>query len=227
MRFQVPDSRFQNMRTCFGFTLTPNTRNLAPAFTLIELLAVCAIMVLISTLLLANQGKFGGQVLLQNFAYDMALSIRQAQVYGISVQSFGGNFNRTYGVHFSAPPSTSYWLFADDKNSGVPGIYDEGERLKNATYNITRQYVITDLCRLKKNSEQCGLEGLDILFQRPEPDALISWYTGSSTHECPTAQAGDCADGARIVVLSPRGETMSVKVTSSGQISVDQVVTNN
>src|SRR3989344_1409035 len=60
---------------------TQNSKLKTKGFTLIELLVVSAIVVMLATVILSSHGKFGGQVLLQNFAYDVALSIRQAQVY--------------------------------------------------------------------------------------------------------------------------------------------------
>src|SRR3989344_9303934 len=51
-------------------------------FTLIELLVVTGILVLISGLVLANNTRFGGAILLKNLAYDVGLSIREVQVYG-------------------------------------------------------------------------------------------------------------------------------------------------
>src|SRR3989344_6228445 len=75
-------------------------------FTLIELLVVTAIIVIVTSLVLINNNRFGGTVLLQNLAYDMAPSVREAQVYGISVLSFGGEFDFGYGMHFTANSQT-------------------------------------------------------------------------------------------------------------------------
>ncbi|MBP9757776.1 MAG: prepilin-type N-terminal cleavage/methylation domain-containing protein, partial [Candidatus Pacebacteria bacterium] len=72
-------------------------------FTLIEMLVVIGIIVVISGVILANNSRFGGVVQLQNLAYDIALSVRQAQVYGISVQRFNSSdtFASAYGMHFA------------------------------------------------------------------------------------------------------------------------------
>src|SRR5262249_48785596 len=89
-------------------------------FTLIELLVVCAIIVVITSLVLIDNNKFGGDVKLENFAYDVALSIRQTQVYGIAVERFGNNnFSTGYGMRFSLASPTTYILFADEDSTGV------------------------------------------------------------------------------------------------------------
>ena len=191
------------------------------AFTLIELLVVCGIMALIAGLMLANQTKFGGQVLLQNFAYDMALSIRQAQVYGISVQGYNASFKAGYGIHFDTN-NTRYILYGDTDNSGA---WNSTIDQQKAVLNITRSgYAINTKCVTVSGTETCGVKQLEIVFQRPEPDALISWQDSASTWHYYTA--GARADSARIEVISPRSEKMSVRISQNGQIAVDQAVTN-
>ena len=78
-------------------------------FTLIELLVVVAIIVVITGLILANSNKFGGQTMLQNLSYDIALSLREAQVYGISVRSNSGAFKTGMECILTLilPPSTA------------------------------------------------------------------------------------------------------------------------
>jgi prepilin-type N-terminal cleavage/methylation domain-containing protein len=177
-------------------------------FTLIELLVVAGIIALISSLVLVNNNRFGGQVLLQNLAYDMALSIRQAQQFGISVQNFQGDFGAAYGMHFQLTPTDGngvYVLFADavDRN----GLYGDGELVQSTT--ISQNYRIADLCVTNSGVETCGLSSLDITFQRPEPDAYIRSTVVSGLSE-----------SARIRVVSPRGDTKDITVEANGQIAV-------
>ena len=204
------------------------------AFTLIELLAVVAIMALMAGIVMSNQGKFGGQVLLQNFAYDVALSVRQAQVYGISVQRFGtGRFNAGYGIYVNDSVSTRYTLFADSSPLIADGLYTEGSDEQRATMNITRGYFISKLCVPKGADAVSCTEASEvhILFVRPEPDALISWRgegAGAPLHRClPSRTNTNCGADARIVMQSPRGDTMSVIISGNGQIAVDQTIINN
>lgn len=182
-------------------------------FTLIEMLVVTAIIVLVSSAILANSGRLGGQFILDNFAYDLALTLREAQQYGISVQNFGGNFNVAYGVHFDSSSPTTYVLFADATTPN--GLYDTGELVQS--YTITRGFKIAAICSTASTIgvEDCTLTKLDVLFKRPEPDALISKNDASCLLSLPNCQAT-----ARIIMIAPRGNTKSIVIPANGQMSV-------
>lgn len=192
------------------------------AFSLIELLVVTAIIVIVSTLTLVNNSRFGGVVLLQNLAYDMALSIRQAQTYGISVRNAGsGNFNVLYGMHFDKADATHYEFYADT-SSPPSGAYDPSEHV-SPPYAIGRGYYIADLCATPGGgTETCGVSKLDIVFKRPEPDAHITAGDGTGETCIQNPDVDHCKESARIIVASPRGDMMSVVVGATGQISVPQ-----
>ena len=189
-------------------------------FTLVELLVVCAIMVVVGAIIFASNNKFGGQVLLQNLAYDVALSVRQAQVYGISVQRFNGAFNYAYGMHFDTSTPTAYNLFAD---VNANGLYAAGEDVAPSPYSIGRAYSILRLCAPAGSDLACTggtvVTKLDIVFIRPEPDAWIS----SGSVSCVPRTGTNCRASSRVVLQSPRGDKMSLKVFANGQIAVDQV----
>lgn len=195
------------------------TASIRRGFSLIELLVVTAIVVLITGVVLANNIQFGGNVLLQNLAYDVALSIRQSQVYGIAVRRFGtsASFGAPYGVHFDTANQTTYALFADANTTN--GLFDSGanpSELVQAT-SIVNGFKIKTLCAISAigQTETCGLSSIDIIFKRPEPDAYIS-INGISGTLNPT----NLQQQARIQFVSPRGSTMSVVVQANGQIAV-------
>lgn len=182
-------------------------------FSLIELLVVVGIFSLLSIVTISSNAAFGERITLETLAYDVALSVRQAQVYGIAVQRFGtgGDFNRGYGMHFdvsSGPASASYQLFADTLAGN--GTYDDGELVQETT--IRGGYRIIDLCVRAHgaSSEDCTISELNILFKRPEPDA----YIRTEDPEASTYELG------RIRVESPRGNRADIVVELSGQISV-------
>lgn len=173
-------------------------------FTLIEMVVVMGVIAVVSGVILVNNGRFGGQVLLQNLAYDIALSIRQAQVYGIAVQRFNNEYAAAYGMHFSISSPDIYLLFADVTT--VNGVYDgTSERVQSST--ITSNYGITAL-RINGCSGTV-VSNLDILFKRPDPDAFISAPPLSGLQQ-----------SACITVSSPRGDTKNVIVEVNGQIAV-------
>lgn len=190
-------------------------------FTLIELLVVTGILTIISSFVLVNNHRFGGAILLENLAYDIALSIRQSQAYGIAVRRFGtSNFGTGYGMHFSASMPTTYVLFADALSAN--GLYDGCPdtiscELVQST-QILRGYRVDDLCAKPSSGgvEICGLTQLDVLFKRPEPDAYIS-ANGVSGVANPAASQ----ERGRIILESPRGDRRSVVVEIAGQIAIE------
>lgn len=183
-------------------------------FTLIELLVVTAIIVVVSSIVLVNNNRFGGVIQLENLAYDVALSIRQAQVYGTSVQRYGaGDFSKGYGMHFSENDPQHYELFAD---VNADGFFTSDENVVPSPYTISSGFKVSALCVPEgTDAASCTrVSTLDIVFKRPETDAYIR-------------KNGEAAlnGSTRIVLMSPRGDVMSVLVGSNGQISVRREAT--
>ncbi len=173
-------------------------------------MVVSAIFMVLSSVVLSANTRFGNRVILQNLAHEMALTVREAQVYGIAVRRFAGsNFDVGYGMYFvpsSGETQTVYQLFGDVVANGV---YDGGETVRTIT--LAGGYRIVDICARNASSsiETCGLPGIHIMFYRPEPDALIRRAAGIPTD-----------DRVRIVLESPRGARAEVHVEASGQIAV-------
>lgn len=189
---------------------------------MIELLVVCAIIIVITGLVLIDNNKFGGDVTLENFAYDVALSLRQTQVYGIAVERFGTNFNTGYGMHFALATPTTYILFADEDNTG---IYDPAASPSEIvdTDTIDQGFAITGLCVIPEvGGTTCEpATEIDILFIRPQPDAYISaGVGGNSPASCIEQPGSSCYYEAQITLTSPKGDTRTVVVDTTGQISV-------
>ena len=92
-------------------------------FTLIELVITIAIFAAMTTYLLAKYGKFNQSLLLTNLAYDVALTIRTAQSFGLNVKAVTTNaeyvtpsFDFPYGAHFDSrsTKNKSFIFFADN-----------------------------------------------------------------------------------------------------------------
>lgn len=191
------------------------TKRYEKGFSLMELLVVTAIFVIITGITLASHSQFGGAVVLENMAYDVALSLRHAQLYGIAVRRFGAtDYNVGYGMHFGS--AATYQLFADSLEGN--GVYDcpsEQACELVETTTITGGHQISNMCVRSGASGdyECGKSDLDILFKRPEPDAYIRASTGGVAD-------GVVYDGAQIILTSPRGQTKTVSVERTGQIAV-------
>ena len=199
-------------------------------FTIVELMVVVTIMVIMTTVVLFNYNKFNESMLLSNFAYDMSLTIRQAQTYGVAVleapSATGStlnhsNFTYPYGVHLEPTPVNSFILFVDNPtNPAYKGMYVSAdaafERLQS--YKFQRGIKIKDICvNDLSGTTQCGLTGLDITFLRPDPDARIIATGGTAS--C-TSLSNPC--GSASIVLSTAGGdiTKNITISRTGQISV-------
>jgi hypothetical protein len=142
-----------------------------------------------------------------NLAYDIALSIRTAQTYGISAKGTINNasFSTPYGISFTNG-ATSYILFADTNASRV---YDATD--VPTTYNLHGAYKITSLCTLSGVTETCNRTRIDITFVRPNPDAKIVLDTNTPWTDAVEIKLGSTADASAL-------KTITVRTT--GQISV-------
>jgi prepilin-type N-terminal cleavage/methylation domain-containing protein len=62
-------------------------------FTLLELLVVIALMMIIYAMTLTNYNGLNKNIDVQNTAYDVALAIRETQLYGINKKLVSGEFS--------------------------------------------------------------------------------------------------------------------------------------
>jgi prepilin-type N-terminal cleavage/methylation domain-containing protein len=200
-------------------------------FTLFELLVVMAIMVVVTSVMLFNQAKFDSSTILRSLAYSVALSVRQAQVYGTSVlgtstpqvacsgfYAAGVCYVSAYGVYFNAASPGQYILFADLNNNGH---YDTGENIK--VFSFSTGYAVSQFCVTGINSgnpvTQCSnttISSLSILFKRPNPDAQFTALNASGN-----PISGDIYTSATIQMQNqgdPSG-ARSTTVTNTGLIS--------
>lgn len=198
----------------------------APAkggFTLIELLVVSAIVLVITTFIFFQQGKFNSSTLLRSLTYSVALSIRQAQQYGVSVRGFTQSsgsvvFGYGYGVLFSAGDLTTYTLFADLNGNGVD---DDSAEL--TPYKVGKGYTIAKFCATETGtgtldcSDVGTISSLTVYFRRPNPDACFA--TSANPSAC-NSGATAVYSSAFVQLKSANGDTRAVKVSSTGQITV-------
>jgi len=201
-------------------------------FTLIELVVSIGIMGVILTTVLTSQSNYTSGSALRQIADDISLSLRQAQVYGISVSQLSGTFDSGYGIEFRMPnaggDNSSYVLFADGKSPGVQNWVNDsswstcdGECLQKTT--LTRNNVIKELCYIPlvgheqdgTPSYPCTIGHAYITFLRPATEAHISLYDNSGSQISINE-----IKGVRIRLMSPDGGLKSVVVYTTGQISV-------
>lgn len=199
-------------------------------FTLVELLVSISIFVFMTALVMSRYGTFSQQTTLSNLAYDVALTIRQAQSYGLSVRGTdwsndSSDFSSYYGVYFSPVSNNNFTLFS--KLSSQSNTYDSSDPSSGtvvSNYVLKQGATILSLCVLASSSQDCNSSSnpfygtgvdyrLTISFKRPDPNAVI----------CISTPAGPCVlyNVAKITVRSADGsDTRSITISKAGQISV-------
>ncbi len=215
------------------------TNRIVPAgFTLVELLVVLAIITVITAMTITSQGSFNKSLILANTAYDIALSFRSAETYGIGGLVAGTVSNPGYGLHFNRATPGSFTLFADTNSPSVDGchsiplasrgvtdapdakpgncVHDTGELV--TTYALGNSITVSDFCAFGSGSWSCAhsngkvLSSLDVVFSRPNPDPFISV---NGTYVTPPMTA------VCIRVTSLQGGFRHVSVSASGAITAD------
>lgn len=213
-------------------TRTDNARNkrFSSGFSLVELIVVVSIFIIMTTIVLFNQNKFSSDISISNVAHSIALSIREAQVYGIlvresEVNGSDSNFTSAYGIHFlklnSLDPSFALIFFSDDDDD--LRYTDDPADSEINRYTLAEGNRITEICTYGEGSGDVNctyasgsneITTADIVFKRPEPRAII---TDSNFEDAPQ----DYLKEIRITITSSLGDkTRIVKVLSSGQVSV-------
>lgn len=197
-------------------------------FTLIEILVAIAIMTIIMGVVVFDHQRFSEQMRITNLSYQIALSIRETQAYGINVRGLGTNtdqrFDVGYGIHFDMATPHSYTTFAD-KPDLTPNKYDKDDGEKLSTYNLEKGNKIKSICRIEITSGSnydtyctddpgADFNGIDITFKRPNPDANFTRLVEEGTDiNIPNTQK------VQIKIESPSGICRMVEVNSAGQIS--------
>ncbi len=187
-------------------------------FTLIELIVVMTISTIIMTALIIQQSKWNDSLAVNTQAYELALMIRQAQIYSLGVREdtfgAGDKFDVGYGVYIDEDLPGQYIFFAD-KNKDLK--YDSGEAQETKTF--TRGVTIYKFCGVG-NPQSCSDSGalnqINISFFRPGSGASIRFLNNG----------GNTVNGinppATIYLKSLKGQEASIKLEANGQVSVIQ-----
>ena len=189
-------------------------------------MVVLVIIVIITSVVLTSQGSFNKSLVLANTAYDIALTIRSTETFGLSTRAAGTTVNTGYGLHFEVGVLNSFKLFADTNppascttpncNSGNYAYEDPNKVNPHdtnvQTYLLGNSISILKFCALSSGSWLCSpsITSLDIVFQRPNPNAYMS-KNGAYNVLSPVTQA--C-----IVLSSPQGGVRYISVQNTGQI---------
>ncbi len=210
--------------------------NLVSGFTVVELMVVVAIFAVISSISAFNYRSFETSITVKNLAQDIALTIRKAQSYTLGFQSPEPTLlNETvigYGVHFDMQYPDTFLLFGDFKTTNptinANNVYDgtSCNRIFTAQEECVDEILITTTDRIEAlclNDSDCVFEGmLDIVFNRPNQDALFSYTdisTGQTTNLDPATN--NPISHVSISVVSVDGVRRFITIWNTGVISVE------
>ena len=193
-------------------------------FTLVELIVVLTIIGVITVVTLNSQSSFNKSLILSNTAYDIALTLRSAETFGINSRAVNAISisNAGYGVHFDTnteEASHTIRLFADTKGDISCGGQRPDCKPGNHEYDavgdtLVQTYTLGNgvtVNGLYADGEPVG--SLDVVFERPNPDAFMS-ADGSYSDINPVTAA--C-----ITITSPQGGTRYITVAASGAIAAN------
>ena len=89
-------------------------------FTIIELVIVFAVSAVIFGIVVSGYPSFSSKAELENITFDVALTIREAQIYGVGVkETTAGQFDFAYGVYFNTSNQNQFILFSDMNDNKV------------------------------------------------------------------------------------------------------------
>lgn len=197
------------------FSSAPAPRVYTRGFGLVELMVSISIMTLVSTVILVKNRSFNNALLLRNQAYEIAFSLRQAQLMAVSgTREVGASSRNTYGVHFDVGSlgTPTYRMFRDDQ--GVNNWYNSTDETIGTVQTIDSNYII-DITDSAGNGDTIP-NTLSITFVRPNFDAKFQ-----------TSDLGGLVNGPVYLKIMPKNSTgyttvpyRLIEITSTGQITV-------
>jgi prepilin-type N-terminal cleavage/methylation domain-containing protein len=191
---------------------------LKKGFTLIELLVSISIVTVIMAVVIFNYGGFNDTLALSAAEQDLAIAVREAQTYGLSVKEVSvgsGQFNAAYGIYFSPTSPSEYDVFVDKNGNG---LYDAGSGCGSGATECLEKFIFRDGVTISAicDDTSCppaSASSMQVTFLRPNPDATINFVNSGGTI-VETGLTG------KAVLMSPQGKTATVTIGSTGQISV-------
>lgn len=185
-------------------------------FTLIEMTVVIAVFLITTAIVLTNFGSFRDKTSLDLLAQEIALVIRQAQVYGSATRFYdpelGAEFP-SYGVYLISG-ETGFVLFADTTGSGV--IIPGGQIGEDSPQTVERfnLYGGAFISAITYNDDD-PLDYLNITFPRPAPGAEFRLSSGPP----------ETYSHVTIRVSNPKGDSRDIVIWNTGHVYVDSNVT--
>ena len=192
----------------------------AGGFGLVELMVSISIMMILTTIIIVRQSSFNGAVLLRSQAYEIAFTLRRAQLLAVSGNNRGvavfATSTQQYGVYFDTNAPNTYILFHDlDANGQWNSLVDAQV---GAPGTIDKRFAIRAISDLDGDDITRSGTGFNISFVRPNFDAKFNdtvdpgYETGNPAVYIDIAQVNKVGDEP--------GTVRRVEISKTGQISV-------
>lgn len=176
------------------------------------MVVVIAIIGFVFTVVVARYRDFDSTSVLKNLAYEVGLSVREAQVMTISTSNIGGGNilqnqgQNSYGINFTAN-SSAYEIFSDSNSNKS---YDApGELIKQIAMSQGAQISSLNERRAGSGATLFPITSATITFVRPHLDT--SFVTSSNSLNVIEVLA---------TIQSARGATRTIRILKSGRIQV-------
>ena len=219
-------------------------------FTIVEMMVVIAIMTLMAIGMMINNTRFGDNLILNNLAYDISTTIRQAQSYGLSTKNWintitpsspNQGFDVGYGIRFASldsatPGNKKFVMFFEkdnnwhcglDSNVTLSSCQSSTEGMSNGSYLISGRSEISEICAISASGS------LNDCYDFTTSTGQIKYLDIIFKRSDPDAQIEPEAhistdisvypngyQRAEITLLAKTGFTRTVVVTAIGQILV-------
>lgn len=180
-------------------------------FTLVEMVAVLGIFMVLTSIVIFNYSKFRSDTVLTNMAYEVALTIREAQIYGVSARSSGVSFENAYGIFIPSSSALQYFVYSDVSGdlmfSGSNCVLSGGDSCTN-TYTFQNNIQVSQL-DVKIGSNCQPASTLSVSFKRPNPEPVIKRNAGN-----------EAISLAQITISTADGTDRYVVIYGNGQVAV-------
>lgn len=186
------------------FPLLAQRSKSSSGFSILEVLITAAIIGLLTAVIMVRYGAFNNEVLLKSQAYELALDLREAQSYAVSVRGSATEFREDYGLYFSMDEPDQYRLFRDNGDNSLTTYYDPGEEI-GQPYYLDARFQIERIC---VNDCTETVQDLSVSFRRPDFDAQFASEDTSSTISNARIELSNINDNAsrQAVMVSPVGQ---------------------
>lgn len=234
-------SLFSKLFAGFFPALSLSRARFLRGFTLVEMMVVVSIIVIMTGVVLAGLPGFRDRSSLDLVAQEVALVIRQAQAFGSQTRFAAAAFP-SYGIYFNISDvnqtfqsSNSFRLFADI-GSPSDGHFSDGAGTQCAAsgaecrevYTLGGGITITELnlCVKDSGTETCnslGLDHLNIIFNRPNPEAHFAdnYSSSNNPNNLDNNCNGNACSYAKVILSSAKtGTAKNICVWSTGHIYV-------